>query len=224
MTLMELVIGLAITGMMATVGATAFTSIIDHRRVIREASVATERGAALRETIRSWVVSGNIRIQLGGGPRGLTRSAARNDGGFVNGVRVAPDQIATAAGDEITIVTSAPNPSMQPNVAIRLYVDADPSTPEAGLAIEYRPNLQQPTQRKLLDPDIDSLKVEYLDGRTNRWLPASEGATISQLLAIRLTFVQKPEAPPSPILSVPMIFTTNLQRTVQGPGLPAFQR
>jgi len=37
MTLMELVIGLAITGMMASAGAVAFGAIIDHRRVIQRA-------------------------------------------------------------------------------------------------------------------------------------------------------------------------------------------
>ena len=54
MTLMELVIGLAITGMMATAGAVAFGSIIDHRRVVRTASVTTERAAALRDMLRGW--------------------------------------------------------------------------------------------------------------------------------------------------------------------------
>ncbi|HMA25683.1 MAG TPA: prepilin-type N-terminal cleavage/methylation domain-containing protein, partial [Gemmatimonadaceae bacterium] len=76
MTLMELVIGLAITGMMAAAGAGAFASIIDHRRGIREASVSTERAAALREMIHSWLVAGTVQIQQGGGPRGLTRGIA----------------------------------------------------------------------------------------------------------------------------------------------------
>jgi len=52
MTLMELVIGLAITGMMATAGAVAFGSIIDHRQVIRTATVETERAAALQTVLR----------------------------------------------------------------------------------------------------------------------------------------------------------------------------
>src|SRR5262245_49219277 len=80
MTLMELVIGLAITGIMAAAGVAAFGSIIDHRRIIREASSATERAAALRETIRSWTLGGTVRMQIGGGPRGLTRGAARAGG------------------------------------------------------------------------------------------------------------------------------------------------
>src|SRR5690606_7133586 len=60
MTLMELVIGLVITGMMAIAGTAAFTSIIDHRRVITEATVETERAAALREMLRTWIGSGSL--------------------------------------------------------------------------------------------------------------------------------------------------------------------
>src|SRR3954470_19642620 len=73
MTLMELVIGLTITGMMATAGAVAFGSIIDHRQIIRTATVETERAAAMREMIRGWINAGSIQIQQGGGPRGLNR-------------------------------------------------------------------------------------------------------------------------------------------------------
>jgi Tfp pilus assembly protein FimT len=46
MTLMELVIGLAITSMMTAAGAGAFESLISHRKVIRDASVSTERAVA----------------------------------------------------------------------------------------------------------------------------------------------------------------------------------
>ena len=89
MTLMELVIGLAITGMMATAGAAAFGAIIDHRREIRTSTVSTERAAALREMLRSWIYAGTVQIQQGGGPRGLTRGAAAPS---------APGTAATAAG------------------------------------------------------------------------------------------------------------------------------
>ena len=111
MTLMELVIALAITGMMAAVGVAAFGSIIDHRRIIRDASASTERAAALRETIRSWVVNGTPRIQIGGGPRGLTRGAARSGGGAstLGGMSAAAVTPAQATGDDFTVSTSAVN-------------------------------------------------------------------------------------------------------------------
>src|SRR5262249_52118141 len=75
MTLMELVIGLAIAGMMTAAGAGAFESLIAHRRVIRDAAVSTERAVALREMIREWLSTGQVQIQQGGGPRGLSRGA-----------------------------------------------------------------------------------------------------------------------------------------------------
>ena len=75
MTLMELVVAIALTGMMAAAGAATFASIIDHRRVIRESTVETERAAALREMIRTWIAASSILIQQGGGPRGLSKRA-----------------------------------------------------------------------------------------------------------------------------------------------------
>jgi prepilin-type N-terminal cleavage/methylation domain-containing protein len=208
MTLMELVIGLAITGMMATAGAMAFGSIIDHRRVVRTASVTTERAAALRDMLRGWINAGSIQIQQGGGPRGLTRATATAltrvaaGGGGMN--TTASVSAAQASGDELTFTTSELNPSLLPNVRIRLYVDGDANTPEKGLTIEYQPNLQMPLVRKMLDSTIDTLRVEFLDRRTNRWIGASQAATITPR-AVRLTLLSSLTTLP-PILGLPMIF------------------
>jgi prepilin-type N-terminal cleavage/methylation domain-containing protein len=205
MTLMELVIGLAITGMMATAGAAAFGSIIDHRRVVRTASVETERAAALRDMIRGWINAGTVQIQQGGGPRGLTRGAAvaRGAGGAGGAGNMAAVSAAQASGDELTFTTSDINPSLLPNVRIRLYVDADANTPEKGLTIEYQPNLQMPLVRKMLDSTIDTLRVEFLDRRTNRWIESSQAATVTPR-AVRLTLLSGIAKLP-PILSLPMI-------------------
>jgi prepilin-type N-terminal cleavage/methylation domain-containing protein len=215
MTLMELVIGLAITGMMATAGAMAFGSIIDHRRVVRTASVTTERAAAFRDMLRGWINAGAVQIQQGGGPRGLTRGApagglgrggGRGGGNnFAN--NVAAVSAAQASGDELTFTTTELNPSLLSSVRIRLYIDADANTPEKGLTMEYQPNVQQPLVRKMLDSTIDTLRVEYLDRRTNRWFPGSEAATVSPK-AVRLTLLSATTTLP-PILGVPMIFPIN---------------
>ena len=204
---MELVIGLAITGMMAAAGAGAFASIIDHRRIIRNASAATERGSALRETIRSWIVAGQVQIQIGGGPRGLTRGvgAARPS---TTSSSTGAVSAAQASGDEITFTTQAVNPSMLPNVRMRLYIDADATTPEKGLCVEYQPNSQQPLVRRMLDSTIDTLHVEFLDGVTHRWFAASQAATLTSILAVRLWMVADTSAHASPVLAVPMIFTS----------------
>jgi type II secretory pathway pseudopilin PulG len=216
MTLMELVIGLAITGMMAAAGAGAFESIIDHRRVIRESTVATERAAALREMITSWINAGTIQIQQGGGPRGLTRGAASVQTPMTSQASsTGAVSAAQAIGDELSLTTTALNPSLLGTVRIRMYIDGDNNTPETGLTIEYQPNAQSPLVRKMIDSTIDSLQVEFLDNRTHRWFRASEAATI-QPRAARLTMFPSTKFPPRPILNVPMIFIIGSQTQNSG--------
>jgi prepilin-type N-terminal cleavage/methylation domain-containing protein len=210
MTLMELVIGLAITGMMAAAGAAAFSSIIDHRKTVRESSVSTERAGALREMIESWLLSGQVQLTLGGVPRGLGRGAAAPASGArnspsVGGASTAAVTAATGGADELTFTTQGLNPSLLGLVRIRLYIDADANTPETGLSIEYQPNLQQPLVRKMLDSTVDSLRVEYRDLRTGRWFPSAQVATI-QPVAVRMTLLSSRMNEQSRILSVPMIF------------------
>lgn len=219
MTLMELVIALAITGLMATAGAAAFGSIIDHRKVIQTATVSTERAASLRDMIRSWIMSGTIQIQQGGGPRGMRGGAGVATAGAASrgGSSLAAVTAAQAGGDELAFTTTALNPSLLPNVRMRLYVDADNNTPEKGLAIEYQPNLQMPMVRKMLDSTIDTLRVEYLDRRTNKWFPASQAATVTPT-AVRVTLLSG-IAKLHPILGLPMIFPITNQ-AVGGEGSP----
>ncbi|MEP6493508.1 MAG: type II secretion system protein [bacterium] len=206
MTLMELVIGLAITGLMATAGAAAFGSIIDHRKVIRTATISTERAASLRDMVRSWIMAGTVNIQQGGGPRGLRGAGAGvpAGGGSRGGMSLANVTAAQASGDELAFTTTALNPSLLPNVRIRMYVDADANTPEKGLTIEYQPNLQMPMVRKMLDSTIDTLRVEFLDRRTNKWFAASQAATVTPM-AVRVTMLSG-IAKLHPILGLPMIF------------------
>lgn len=209
MTLMELVIGLAITGMMAAAGAATFASVIDHRETLRGANATTERAVAMRDMLHSWLEAGTIQIQRGGGPRGsfsargTLTSNGRSTG--INATNGSAAAAAQAAGDELRFTTNALNPAFVPNTSIRLYIDADPNTPEHGLTIEYQPNFLQPIVRKMLDSTIGVMTVEYLDSRTNRWLSESEGATIIPS-EYRVTFGAAQGDTISPILQVPMMF------------------
>src|SRR6185312_15979498 len=76
MTLLELVVALVITGIMASAGVGAFQSLIDHRKIVRDANVSTERAAALRDEIRNWLAAGNIQFQAGGGPNAVEGGVA----------------------------------------------------------------------------------------------------------------------------------------------------
>ena len=201
MTLMELVVAIAITGMMAAAGAATFSSIIDHRRVIRESTVATERAAALREMIRTWIAAGTIQIQQGGGPRGLASNArisARP--GVASGVTAA-----ATAGDELAFTTSAMTPKASSATRIRLYVDGDDNTPEHGLSMEYQGSNGSPLERRQLDSTIGVMTVEFLDNRTGRWYAAIQAATI-QPIAVRFAFAAAEGDSLPRILHLPFVF------------------
>ncbi len=201
MTLMELVVAIALTGMMAAAGAATFASIIDHRRVIRESTLETERAAALREMVRTWVVSSSIQIQQGGGPRGLTNARRASSATVITGGVAA----AVQTGDELTFTTSAMTPIPSANTRVRLFVDNDPNTTEQGLSIEYQGGNATPLRRMQLDSTIAVLTVEYLDNRTGRWYPAMQASTI-QPIAMRFAFSAAEGDSIPRLLQLPFVF------------------
>lgn len=189
MTLMELVIAITILAILAAAGGAAFSTLIDRQETIRTANAEVERAAALRETIRQWVLQGDILIQRGNVPRG----GASSRFSFVSAAQAGRQQSVSAAvstGTELTVTTNAPNPLGAGGVRIRLFVDADEATPEKGLAIEYQAgsNNAAPLQRRQLDEAVGDMILEYYDYRTNRWVASSEAATVEPI-ALRLTLV-----------------------------------
>jgi Tfp pilus assembly protein FimT len=215
MTLMELVVALAITGMMAAMGAATFSSIIDHRRVILASTGELERASALRDQIRTWMLSGTVQIVTGGAGRGLGRagttiSASNITMSFNNSAASSTNSgngitAAVAGGDELTFVTTAPNPANAPSVRMRLFIDADESTPETGLTLEYQPSTSTPLKRIQLEPTIGVLKVEFLDQRTNQWFESNQGAAVTPI-AVRLSMQPYDGGRLPGILQLPMIF------------------
>lgn len=193
MTLLELVVAITILAMMAIAGTVAFGTVIDQQETIRTASSDVERAAALRETIRQWILQGEPQVQVGGGPRGsrtLQVSRASSQSMLVpSSSGAASVTSAVSTGNELTVVTNGPNPLMAPAVRIRLFVDADDSTPEEGLTIEYQGAVaQSPLLRRQLDPSVGDLYVEFFDPRSGRWLASTEAAT-GQPIALRVTML-----------------------------------
>ncbi len=215
MTLLELVIALAILAILVAVGGEAFATVIDREKTIRAASTETERAAALRDMLRQWIAQGDVQIQQGGGPRGMATTATFGRSSMTV-FRAAPGRAAAAAaqgvtaaastGNELTVLTSAPNPLMAPQARIRIFVDADDNTPERGLTIEYQATTQTPLMRRQLDPDVGDLDVEFFDRRAGRWLASTEAATGGQLVAVRITMVPAEGATLPPLLLQPLTY------------------
>jgi prepilin-type N-terminal cleavage/methylation domain-containing protein len=208
MTLMELVVALVLTGMMALMGAGTLGSIIDHRRVILSSTSEMERAGALRDQIRTWMLSGTVQIVTGGASRGLGRASTAISSSappIASGMNSGTITAAVAGGDEISFVTTAPNPANSPSTRMRLFIDADPATPESGLTLEYQASTAMPLQRIQLEGSIGVLTVEFLDQRTNRWVESTQAATIAPI-AVRLSMQPYDGGRIPAILELPMIF------------------
>jgi len=214
---MELVVALVITGMMAVLGASTLASLIDHRRVILGSTTELERASALRDQIRTWMLSGAVQVTTGGSTRGIGRGFTQVGGGispaFNNASPTSSDSpmagtgitAAVAAGDEITFVTTAPNPADAPSVRMRLFIDGDANTPETGLTLEYQPSTATPLKRVQLEPSIGVLAVEFLDQRTNKWVESTQAASITPI-AVRLSMQAYDGGKIPAILQLPLIF------------------
>jgi prepilin-type N-terminal cleavage/methylation domain-containing protein len=218
MTLMELVIGIAITGMMAAVGAGTFGTIIDRRRAIRDATAETERSAALREMIRGWLVAGTPIYQVGGaanqgvqaGSPAATAGTATAAGTTAAGTGLTA---AVSSSDEITISTQAATPANVPTTQrLRIFIDADPATPETGLTIEYQATPTTPLQRRQLEPAVGALKVEILDSVSGRWYAMSEASALTGRIALRFTMLPPDKGTLPPLLLLPIMIRLGQQQ------------
>ena len=213
-TLMELIVALTITGLMAAAGTATFGSIIDSKRLLRDSTADAEHSAALRETLNSWMMSATFQIQQGGVPGGA-RGVAPRAGGNLTATTRTPNgaeavTAAAASGDEATFTTQAPNPANAPNARMRLFVDSDDATPEHGLTLEYQASTQAPLRRQQLDSTVLAMRVEYLDSRTSRWFAASQAATIRPS-AVRISLMPAEGATISALLQLPLIYLVNAQ-------------
>src|SRR5262245_20781110 len=104
MTLLELIVGLTVTGMAISAGMAALAALGDRRHQVDESVVIVARAAQQREEIASWI-SGARLIDEEGGPqiRGL------------DGLR---GQVPL---DEISFLTTAPTPLGTGEAFVRLF-------------------------------------------------------------------------------------------------------
>ena len=217
MTLMELMVAIVVTGAVALIGGEAFSSIIEHRRQIVEATIETERAAALRDMLRTWIGSGTIQLTTTGPQGQITTRSFTGTGistttisrpSFNAGLTLQTTPAITAAvstGDELTFTTNALTPVMTPQTRVRLFVDGDAATPEVGLTIEYQPSTASPLRRMQLDSTIAMMTTEFLDQTTNQWVPFSEASTIRPV-AVRLYFPALNDVYVPKLLQSPLLF------------------
>jgi prepilin-type N-terminal cleavage/methylation domain-containing protein len=198
MTLIELMVGLVIMALIAGAGYGAVSTITDHRDSADTMLATRQREAALRSSIRGWLVG----VHLPAGERGFALQGT--DAVW----QKLPD-------DELSFLTRAPTPLGGGEAIVRLYVDRDPRTPERGLTAEFRP-VESPAAvlRLELDQRVTGLDVRYLSGvllgadreaRSWRWYPSwISTAALPAAARVTLSGAAGPDSLPS-LLVLPML-------------------
>jgi prepilin-type N-terminal cleavage/methylation domain-containing protein len=162
MTLLELVVVLAIGGMVLAVGYATFASTIDRRAQAARATADGARIAGVRRALASWL--DGARPQLPQAGTTDPRSAG-----------------------ELRAITRASTPLGALQTTLRLYVDHKSIGRGDGLIAVLRPIAGMDSLRLVLDSSARALSVEYLValGGRRTWLPPAE-AEAGTPLAVRI--------------------------------------
>ena len=189
MTLLELIVGLTITGMSVTAGYGALSTLITNGDRAGQELDATLTAAAERRALTQWLSGARLMIDEGSPTfRGL------------DGV----DQ--DRPSDDLTFLTTSPTPLGTGNTVVRLYVDRDTLTPEHGLVAEFAGWPGRLQRRLELDRRVDGLDCRYYTRMLNEaeWLPSWISNTILPgAVEIRLLPAANDSLPP--LLEMPVV-------------------
>lgn len=187
-TLVEVVVGLAVGGIVLAAGFAALATVHDRSLHAREATTVALEGSAVRATLVEWLSTAQFQAsELGVRFEGLD---AREQG---------------LPWDELVFPTRARTVLRSPWTAVRLYVDLDPETPERGLVAELTGWLGDEPRVLELAPQAVGLTVRYLpavDGPvewTGSWVGQPELPR-----GVELTLLDHPDDPLPPLLRLPL--------------------
>jgi type II secretory pathway pseudopilin PulG len=189
MTLLELIVGLTVTGLALTAGFGALGMLGERRERLEAAMNTVARAATLRAAIVAWLGDARLVAEEGGpGFRGLDGDKERT-----------PD-------DDLTFVTTAPTPLGTGETIVRLYVDRDTATAERGLTAVFAEWRGLALTRVELDTSITGVDIRYLSGVLGRraWLPSWISSTLLPA-GVELRLLAAPADTLAPLLRMPIL-------------------
>src|SRR4051795_6887410 len=188
MTLLELIVGLTVTGMTVSAGYTAFASMLDHRTAAAEEVERVSQAADARRTVLEWLEGARLTVDQSGPQfRGLD--------GVYQGL---PD-------DDLSFLTASPGAAGSREAVVRLYIDRDSVTPESGLTAELTPD-GGVTRRIEVEPHARGLDLRYSTSALGRieWLPSWISSTVLPL-AVELKLMPEEGDSLPPLLRLPLV-------------------
>jgi type II secretory pathway pseudopilin PulG len=189
MTLLELVVGLTVTGLALTAGFSALALLGDRRHRAEAAITAVARAANERAEIAAWI-AGTHLVADEGGPEFRGLDGAR-DG--------MPD-------DDLSFLTTAPTPLGTGETLLRLYVDHDDATPERGLTAAFAEWRGTTVRRLEVNSAVAGVEIRYLSGILGHptWMPSWVTRTILPT-GVEVRLIAAPSDSLPPLLRLPIV-------------------
>jgi prepilin-type N-terminal cleavage/methylation domain-containing protein len=192
MTLIEVVVGLTITGMVMGVAYAAFASILDHRERAADVHREIARAAAVRAALADWISGSRLTEEDGIEMRGLDSDHEGN------------------RDAELSFLTTAVTPLEGGQTLVRLYIDRDERTPERGLTAELAEWRGTESKRIEIEPLATGLSLRYLSSASGDvvWYPSWISSSVLPL-AVELTLSsdadQNAAAGLAPLVRLPIL-------------------
>ena len=204
MTLIELVVALAITGIAIASGYQAYATISDRRAIASERADAVARAFSLRAMLTRWLSNARLTVE--------------EDDVVFRGVdterRLGHDEPASA---DLVFLTSARSPVSNHGTIIHLFVARDSGD---GLIADLSEWRGQRTTRLRLDPAVVGLSIEYTSSIGGRAEPTTSWVSSTILpAAVRLRFLPKGTDTLPALLRLPI--TIRLEGNGLRPGVGA---
>ena len=190
MTLIELVVALAISGVAVASGYQAFATMSDHRSVAAERADSIARAFNLRATLTRWLSNARLTVEEDEVVfRGLDAERRLGRGG--------------PPATDLVFLTSARSLVGDRGTIVHLFVAHD--SDGAGLTAELSEWRGRRTARLVLDPSIDGLSIEYSSVLGERSDPTRSWVSSTILpAAIRLRFSSSLSGALPPLLRLPL--------------------
>lgn len=144
-TLIEVLVGLAIGGIVILAGFAALGAVQDGSQDAVESTMDALEGATARATLTDWIAAAGFQSrQVGVAFEGLDA-----------------DELGLAS-DELSFPTRARTPLDVPVTGVRLFLDVDPLTAERGLVAEMIGVLGGVPRRMEIAPQATGMAIRYL--------------------------------------------------------------
>jgi hypothetical protein len=187
MTLLELVVGLTVTGVTVSAGYAAFSSMMDHRSAAQDRLDQVARAAEARSTLIGWLEGARLTPDQNGPQfRGL-------DGVYQG----EPD-------DDLSFLTASPGSTRSGEAVVRLFIDRDSLTPERGLTAELHSS--GAAELIEIEPGAAGLDFRYSTSALGQieWLPSWISSTVLPLAVEATLTAEQGDSLPA-LLRLPIV-------------------